>query len=330
MQVRYNDSYSRTHSLPGGGPQGSLVGLIEYFVQSNDNADCVDPDKRFKYVDDLSILELLLLAGLVSEYNFKQQVASDIGIEELFVDPDNTKTQDHLNRIAEWTDQNKMKLNENKTKYMVFSRSDTEVATRLTLNGRTLDRIEEAKIVGVWVTTWLDWTKNTSELCKKAYARVTMLTKLKYAGISAIELINIYILYIRSVLEYCSVVWHSTLTEDQNQAIERVQKTCLKIILGQDYQNYKQAMEYCGLKSLVERREQRCLQFTLKCLTHPVHKRMFPVNPKIYEENSTRNQEHFIVNKAKSESYRRSAIPYMQRKLNDYIKQQKANARSSI
>ena len=161
-------------------------------------------------------------------------------------------------------------------------------------------------------------------------ARVTMLTKLKYAGISAIELINIYTLYIRSVLEYCSVVWHSTLTEDQNQAIERVQKTCLKIILGQDYQNYKQAMEYCGLKSLVERREQRCLQFTLKCLTHPVHKRMFPVNPKIYEENSTRNQEHFIVNKAKSESYRRSAIPYMQRKLNDYIKQQKANARISI
>ena len=232
MQVRYNDSYSRTHSLPGGGPQGSLVGLIEYFVQSNDNADCVDPDKRFKYVDDLSILELLLLAGLVSEYNFKQQVASDIGIEELFVDPDNIKTQDHLNKIADWTDQNKMKLNENKTKYMVFSRSDTEVATRLTLNGRTLDRIEEAKIVGVWVTTWLDWTKNTSELCKKAYARVTMLTKLKYAGISAIEIINIYTLYIRSVLEYCSVVWHSTLTEDQNQAIERLQKTCLKIILG--------------------------------------------------------------------------------------------------
>ena len=29
--------------LPGGGPQGTLLGLIEYFVQSNDNADCVEP-----------------------------------------------------------------------------------------------------------------------------------------------------------------------------------------------------------------------------------------------------------------------------------------------
>ena len=54
-----------------------------------------------------------------------------------------------------------MMLIENKTKYMVFSRSETEVATRLSVNGKTLDRIEEGKIVGVRVTTWLDWTKNT-------------------------------------------------------------------------------------------------------------------------------------------------------------------------
>ena len=114
MQVRYNDTYSSTHSLPGGGPQGSLVGLIEYFVQSNDNADCVDPDKRFKYVDDLSVLELVLLTGLLSEYNFKQHVASDIGIDELYVAAENLETQQNLNEIADWTDENKMKLNEDK------------------------------------------------------------------------------------------------------------------------------------------------------------------------------------------------------------------------
>ena len=75
-----------------------------------------------------------------------------------------------------------MKLNEDKSNYMVFSRSETEVATRLTLNGNTLDRIEEVKLLGVWITTWLDWEKNTKEICKKAYARMTMLTKLKYAS----------------------------------------------------------------------------------------------------------------------------------------------------
>ena len=89
------------------------------------------------------------------------------------------------NQIAELTDKDLMKLNEGKCNYIVFSRSGTEIATRLTLNGKTLDRIEEIKLVGVWLTSWLDWEKNTKELCKKAYARMTMLTKLKYAGVQA-------------------------------------------------------------------------------------------------------------------------------------------------
>ena len=104
---------------------------------------------------------------------------------------------------------------------MLFSRSETEVATRLSLNGNTLDRIEEVKLVGVWITTWLDWDNNTREICKKAYARLTMLTKLKYAGVPAQDLITIYILYIRSLLEYCSVVWHSTLTAEMSQNLEK-------------------------------------------------------------------------------------------------------------
>ena len=32
MQVKFNSTYSKTHKLPGGGPQGTLLGLIEYFI----------------------------------------------------------------------------------------------------------------------------------------------------------------------------------------------------------------------------------------------------------------------------------------------------------
>ena len=161
---------------------------------------------------DLSVLELVMLTSLLSEYNFKHHVASDVGIDELYVDPQNLTTQSTLNKIASWTEKNKMKLNEEKTNYMIFSRSQSEFATRLSVNGQTLDRVEAVKVVGVWLTTWLDWERNTSEICRRAYARDTMLTKLKYAGVKIQDLINIYVLYIRSVLEYCSVLWHSTLT----------------------------------------------------------------------------------------------------------------------
>ena len=155
---------------------------------------------------------------------------------------------------------------------MIFSRSDTEVATRLSLNGETLERIEAVKLVGVWLTTYLDWEKNTKELCKKAYARITMLTKLKYVGVKTEELVNIYILYVRSLLEYCAVVWHSTLTVEQKNNIESVQKLCLKIILGPEYTSYEDALQLTGIESLFARREKRCLQYALKSLLHPVLK----------------------------------------------------------
>ena len=53
MTVKVNGSNSSSYSLPGGGPQGSLVGGIEYLVNSNDNADFVDDEEKFKDVDDL-------------------------------------------------------------------------------------------------------------------------------------------------------------------------------------------------------------------------------------------------------------------------------------
>ena len=141
---------------------------------------------------------------------------------------------------------------------------------------------------------------------------MTMLTKLKYAGVPKEDLITVYILYIRSLLEYCSVVWHSTLTDEQCNNLESVQRLCLKIILGEGYDGYDNALENCGLETLKVRREGKCLQYGLKSLLHPVHCTKFPVNPHVRDNTlGPRNSEHFKVNWAKSESYRMSAIPYI-------------------
>ena len=110
--IACNNSFSRVHRLPGGGAQGTLLGVIQYLVQSNDNADCIDPSLRFKYVDDLSILELILFGGLLSEYDFTEHVASDIGIDENYIEASAFCTQSNLDKIADWTENNCMKLNE--------------------------------------------------------------------------------------------------------------------------------------------------------------------------------------------------------------------------
>ena len=112
----------------------------------------------------------------------------------------------------------------------------------------------------------------------KAYSRLSMLTKLKYIGTSVEDLLDIYILYIRSVMEYCSVAFHSGLKDIHIRKLEGVQKTCLKVILGEMYVGYEAALEMCGLESLTIRREKRCLSFSEKCVKHPKNKRLFPLN----------------------------------------------------
>ena len=100
MRVKFNDEVSELLTLIGGGPQGTLLGGLEYLVQSNDNADAISPEDRFKYIDDLSILQLVLMSGLLVEYNFHQHVASDIGIDMKYLPATTYNTQDQLNSIT--------------------------------------------------------------------------------------------------------------------------------------------------------------------------------------------------------------------------------------
>ena len=108
-------------------------------VNSNDNADFLEDDE--KYVDDLSILDLVCLAGLLCEYNFRSHVASDIGIDSYYLPAQNFNTQDHLNKINSWTQDNKMMLNAEKSKFMIFNRAQADFNTRLSLNGKNLEQI---------------------------------------------------------------------------------------------------------------------------------------------------------------------------------------------
>ena len=114
MKVKFNNEMSDFLDLIGGGPQGTLIGGIEYLAQSNDNADIVKAEDRFKYIDDLSVLQLVLLSGLLTEYNFHQHVASDIGIDQKYLPASSYPMQDSLNYISNWTRENLMQLNEAK------------------------------------------------------------------------------------------------------------------------------------------------------------------------------------------------------------------------
>ena len=54
-------------------------------------------------------------------------------------------------------------------------------------------------------------------------------------------------MYVRSILEYSVTVWHSSITEENRNNLEKVQKTAFKIVLGHRYKTYKNALNILNL-----------------------------------------------------------------------------------
>ena len=317
MLVKWKGIVSTTRDLPGGGPQGATMGLIEYMSNSNSNTDHISKDMKFKFVDDLSALELLnlILIGLAS-YNFHHHVASDIGIDQLFLPTENIKSQESLNRIQAWTDANKMKLNEKKSKVMVFNfTNDYQFATRLCIGDNLLETVESTKLLGTIIQSDLKWQENTDMLVKKGYQRMMILHKLYEFNVPDKDMVKIYVLFLRSILEQSCVVWHTSITVEEITDLERVQKVACKIILKDRYDNYEQALNYLNLDKLSKRRDDLCLRFAKKCLKMNKTKDMFPLNPNTQQDN-LRFPEKYMVQHATTGRLLDSAIPQMQRALN--------------
>ena len=273
MLVKWHGCKSSIRNLPGGGPAGSSIGLLEYLSQSNNNADCVSPEDRFKFVDDLTALEIvnLLTIGLTS-FNIRSQVPSDIPSHNQYIMPQNLKSQGHLDDINLWTKNNKMLINQMKSKTMIFNFTQKyQFTTRLQLSGQSLEVIPETKLLGVIIQDDLKWNANIANLVKRANARMVLLRKLSEFGAPIDDMKIIYISYIRSVLEQSCVVWHTSLTLENKEDLNRVQKSSCRIILKSRYTTYEKAPDMLDLEDLSIRRDKLCKSFAIKAVKNRSH-----------------------------------------------------------
>ena len=136
---------------------------------------------------------------------------------------------------------------------------------------------------------------------------------------------HIFQTYIRSRLEYASTLWHSSLTENNRKDIERLQKSAMKVIFRNEYQGYERSLKILKMESLNERRDNKSLKFAKKSLKQEKVFDMFPKNKQ--SKFIFRSHEKFVVNRANTWRYQKSAIPFLQKKLNESVnierKQQK-------
>ena len=176
---------------------------------------------------------------------------------------------------------------------------------------------KNTKLLGIMLNDKLTWDENTEYLIKKAYKTMELLRRAAKFTSSKEEKKNIYVLYVRSILEQSCVVWHSSLTIENSDDLERVQKAAIKIILGPEYKNhnYEENLIKADLDSLKQRRINLCTKFANESIKNEKTEKMF-ISKKKQHKMEMKNSEIFKIKHANTTRLQKSAIPYMKRLLN--------------
>ena len=182
------------------------------------------------------------------------------------------------------------------------------------MNSTLLEIVNETKILGLILSDDLTWRKNTNNLVSKANARMIILRKLVEFSIPSTDLVNLYCIFIRSILEFNCAVWFSSISEEECSDLERVQKNACRLILKNKYNDYDQALACLNLQTLKERRSKLAMRFAEQCLRNEEMQYLFPKTTT--KEHNLRNTETFHVKFAHSSRLYRSSIPTLQRMLN--------------
>ena len=188
-----------------------------------------------------------------------------------------------------------------------FSRTSPHHAD-LKIGSDKLEYVDQAKILGLGFQNDLKWQIQVDVMLKKANKRLFMLRSLKRFGFDQEELTVVYKSYVRPVIEYADVVWHSGLTYKQAGDLERIQRRACRTILGHQFSTYTEAIKQCNLDRLSE--------FARELVDNPITSHLLPPTRISTHGRNLRNANNFSQPKIKTNRFKQSPIPYFVSLLN--------------
>jgi hypothetical protein len=281
QRVKVGGCFSKWVTLRGGMPQGSWFGPLVFIVLIN-NLTSTMP--LFKFVDDVTMVESIEKAG-----SSGIQAAAD--------------------QLADWSRQNFMNINFRKTKEMCMGAIRESLPPPIIIDGNCIDRVDFFKLLGIIITSNLKWEAHVSAIHAKACKRLHILKLLKRSSLSSQDLLQYYKTVIRSVIEYACPVWQSSLTKEQRNRLESIQRRAICIISGSsDYELY---CTIYGIEPLGVRLDELTKSmFNRICRSNDCLHVILPSRRSPEVLSRLRNYHRFSNVLCRTERYARSFLPY--------------------
>jgi hypothetical protein len=195
--VVYNNNISRVQTLNIGVGQGSAIGPLLFLLFINDLPEAVNAG-TVMYADDTTFI--------------------NSGVDHCQV---TQEINNNMDKAVSWFNENKLKLNENKTFHLVFS------LNRI-LHDDNLYNIQHVKFLGFMLDSQLNWKDHVRYVASKINTYNFMLYKIKrYVSVNTAK--TVYFSYIQSLIQYGIVLWGNSTNSIR---IFRTQKNAIRILSG--------------------------------------------------------------------------------------------------
>ncbi|MEL7307933.1 MAG: reverse transcriptase family protein [Pseudomonadota bacterium] len=224
---------SRSNSLPvnSGVIQGTVLGPTLFNIFVNDIDESLKYCNIFKYADDIRIFRS-------SARNYRD--LSDL----------HHKIQQDIDSIVAWSLASGLKLNADKCFSVSFGNRDS--VEFYTLNGVSIPKNDTFSDLGITVLSPFSFKSHVDKIVSKAFRKLGLINRI-FMNKTKRSVTNLYKAYVRSSLEYSSVVW-SPHTISSIDSIERVQRRMCRLIPAIRHLPYRLQLKSLGLLSLRARR----------------------------------------------------------------------------
>jgi hypothetical protein len=145
--------------------------------------------------------------------------------------------QTDMNALQNWSNINRMTLNERKTKSMLITgkRLDKKLESldlQIELNNTTIEQVDVFSLLGLKIDRRLTFDEHIDSLCNKLSQRIGVLRKIK-VFLPLEQRILYYNAMIKQPMMYGSTVW-SACSRENLERVLRLQKRAARVILDAD------------------------------------------------------------------------------------------------